>query len=122
VEPRPDLLVIELKQPPSGQYVLLQEDATNVAADVYHLLFENAMVRVIRMVMPPGQRTRIHWHPGGDFLFPLTTARLQSTLSDGQVQAIDLQARVPRWTAVASRHALANAGTTEAVAVLVELK
>ena len=35
---------------------------------------------------------------------------------------ITLQARVPRWTAAATRHIIENNGTTEAVAILVELK
>ena len=122
VEPRPDLFVVELKQPPTGQYVLLQEDAVNAAADVYQLLFENAAVRVFRMTIGPGQKTRIHWHPGGDLLFPLTTAKTRSTLPDGTDAAIDLQARVPRWTAAATRHILENTGTTEALAILIELK
>jgi hypothetical protein len=122
VEPRPDLLVVELKQPPTGQYVLLQEDAVNAAADVYKLLFENTYVRVFRVTLASGQRTKMHWHPGGDLLVPLTTAHTRSVLPDGEARAIDLQARIPRWTAAATRHALENTGTTEAVAILVELK
>ena len=122
VEPRPDLLVVELKQQPSGRYVLLQEDAANVAPDVYRLLFENGMVRVFRVTIAPGQKTRVHWHPGGDLLFPLTTAKNRSITPDGESLAIDLQSRVPRWTPAATRHQLENPGTTESVAVLVELK
>ena len=122
VEPRPDLLVIELKQPPSGSYVLLQEDASNAAADVYQLLFENALVRVFRMTLAPGQKTKMHWHPGGDFLFPLTNGRTRSIVPDGEPVTMEIQSRVPRWTAAATRHALENIGTTETVAILVELK
>lgn len=122
VEPRPDLLVVELKQQPTGHYVLLQEDAVNAAADAYRLLFENGMVRVFRVAIAPGQKTRAHWHPGGDLLFPLTSAKTRSIASDGESVTIDLQSRVPRWTPGATRHQLENAGTTECVAVLVELK
>lgn len=122
VEPRPDLLIVELKQPPTGQYVLLQEDAVNAAPEAYRLLFENNAVRALRMTLAPGQKTRMHWHPGGDFLFPLTTAKTRSTLSDGTAVTIDLQARLPRWTASASRHILENTGTTDAVAIVIELK
>jgi beta-alanine degradation protein BauB len=122
VEPRPDLLVVELKQPVTGQYVLLQEDATNAAPEVYRLLFENRLLRVLRMTLGPGQKTRMHWHPGGDFLFPLTTATTRAILPDGGSSTISLQARVPRWTAAATRHVLENSGPTEAVALLVELK
>jgi len=122
LEPRPDLLIVELKQAPSGQYALLQEDAVNVAPTVYHLMFENAFVRVIRMTIAPGEKTRMHWHPGSDLLFPLTTARTRTLLPDGEARPIDLQARVPRWTAAAARHVLENIGSTEAVALLIELK
>lgn len=122
VEPRPDLLVVEFKQAPTGQYVLLQEDAVNAAPEVYHLLFENVYLRAFRLTIAPGHKTKVHWHPGGDFLFPLTTAKLTSTPSDGTAVAIDVQARVPRWNASASRHVLENTGTTEAVAIVIELK
>lgn len=122
VEPRPDLLVVELKQDANGPLVLLQEDVTNAAPDVYQRLFENSLVRVFRMVLEPAHQTKMHWHPGGDLLFPLTTAKTVAMLPDGTTQTIELQARVPRWTAAATRHRLSNAGTTEAVAILVELK
>lgn len=122
VDPRPDLLVVELKQPPAGHYVSLQEDAINAAGSVYRVMFENAMVRVIRMAIAPGQKTRMHRHPGGDLLFPLTTATTRSTLDDGSVRTIGLRARVPRWTAASTRHILENTGATEAVAILIELK
>jgi len=122
LEPRPDLLVVELKQPPTGEFVLLQEDASTAARDVYHLLFENMFVRVFRMTLPPGQKTRMHWHPGGDFLFPLTDATTRSVLPDGSAVAIALQARVPSWTAAATRHIIENSGTTEAIAIMIELK
>jgi hypothetical protein len=122
VEPRPDLLVVELKGPPTGEFMLLAEDAVNAAANAYRLLMENRAIRVFRLELAPGERTRMHWHPGGDFLFPLTTATLQTTTPDGSARRIDLQARVPRWTAAATRHALANVGTTQASAVVVEVK
>ena len=122
VEPRPDLLVVELKQPPTGQFVLLQEDAVNAAPEVYHLLFENTSIRAFRLTLAPGQKTKIHWHPGGDFLFPLTTAKTRTTLGDGTSLTVDLQARVARWSAAASRHILENVGTTEAVGIVIELK
>lgn len=122
VEPRPDLFVVELKQPPTGQFVLLQEDAVNAAPEVYKLLFENGMVRVFLMTLDRGQRTRMHWQPGGDLLFPLTTAQLRSQLPDDSTRTIELRARVPRWTPAATRHVLENSGSTQAVAVLVEVK
>jgi len=122
MEPRPDLLIVELKQPPTGQYVLLQEDVTNAAPEVYRLLFENLLVRVFRLTIGPGRKTGLHWHPGGDFLFPLTTAPLKAVLPDGTSTTISLQARVPRWTAAATRHVLENSGSAEVVALLVELK
>jgi hypothetical protein len=122
VEPRPDLLIVELKQPPSGAFVLLQEDAARLAADTYRLVFENVVVRVFLMTLARGQKTDLHWHPGRDLLFPLTTATLRSVLPDGTAVSLDLRARVPRWTASATRHVIENTGTTDAAAILVELK
>jgi hypothetical protein len=122
VEPRPDLLVIELKQPPTGEFLLIQEDAVNAASDAYQMLFENRSMRIIRMTLARGQRTKMHWHPGGDFLFPLTTSALRSTAPDGSALRLDLQARIPRWTGAATRHATENVGATEAVAMIFEVK
>jgi beta-alanine degradation protein BauB len=122
VEPRPDLLVVELKQPHTGQFFMVQEDATNAAPEVYRLLLENRAIRIFRMTLAPGQRTKMHWHPGGDFLFPFTTATTRITSPEGEARTLELQARVPRWTPSASRHIIENAGKTEASAVIFEVK
>jgi hypothetical protein len=121
-DPRPEVLIAEVKRPPSGDFVSRQDEATRAAPDAYRVLFENDVVRVIRFGMKPGQRTKVHWQAGSDFLYPLTTARIRSTSPIGSARDIELRARVPRWTAGETRQALENTGTTDALAILIELK
>jgi hypothetical protein len=47
---------------------------------------------------------------------------MRSTSPVGSARDIELRARVPRWTAGEVRHAIENTGTTEALAILIELK
>jgi hypothetical protein len=121
-DPRPDMLIAEIKQPPAGGFVVPSDDATRVAPDIYKVLLDNGTVRVMRVDIRPGQRTKMHRHPGYDLRYPLTTAKTRSTAPDGRAVDIDMLARVPRWTAEESEHVLENVGTTESLTILIELK
>jgi hypothetical protein len=119
---RPEVLVAEIKQSSGDPSVDRQDAAAKVAPGVYGLLFENEVVRVIRVGIRPGQRTAMHWHAGDDFRYPLTSARTRYTFVDGSIQDVEQLARVPRWTGEASEHILENVGSTEALAILIEVK
>jgi hypothetical protein len=121
-DPRPDMLIAEIKQPPAGGFAPAPDDATLAAPDIYKVLLDNAAVRVMTVDIKPGQRTKMHRHPGYDFRYPLTTARTRSTAPDGRSVDVDMVARVPRWTVEESQHILENVGSTESVTILVELK
>jgi hypothetical protein len=119
---RPDMLIAEIKQPPAGGFAPAPDDAAIVAPDIYKVVLDNATVRVMTVNIKPGQRTRMHRHPGYDLRFPLTTAKTRWTTPEGRAIDVDLTARVPRWTVEESEHVLENVGTTESVTVLIELK
>jgi hypothetical protein len=121
-DPRPDMLIAEIKQPPAGGFLVRADDATRVAPDIYKVLLDNDTVRVLSVLIRPGQRTKMHSHPGYALRYPLTTAKTRSTAPDGLAIEVDLMARVPRWTVEESEHILENAGTTESVTILIELK
>jgi hypothetical protein len=121
-DPRPELLVAELKQRPSGDYVARTDAADRAAAGAYRLLVDNDAVRVMSITLPPHQRTPPHWLAGRDFLYPLASSAVRVIPAAGPPQTLQWQARAPRWTAGESRYALENAGATTAVALLVEVK
>lgn len=121
-EPRPEMLIAEVKLPHGNDFVLHTDDAASVAPDVYHVLLDNDTVRVLRIGIAPGQRTKMHRHNGYDLRYPLTTATTRSTGPNGIWVDVNLQARVPRWTQPEVEHMLENVGTTESVAILIELK
>jgi quercetin dioxygenase-like cupin family protein len=39
------------------------DDAVNIAPDVHHIIYEDDMVRVLKVSMQPGGSTEMHWHP-----------------------------------------------------------
>jgi hypothetical protein len=119
---RPEVLVAEIKQRPTGFFLARQDDAVKAAADVYHLLLENETVRVMRIALTAGQRTKTHWLAGRDFIYPLTSARTRLTFADGNQLTVEMRARLPRWTADETRYAVENVGATDEVALVIELK
>jgi len=119
---RPDMLIAEIKLPPAGGFVARADDATRVAPDIYKVLLDNDTVRVMSVQIKPGQRAKMHRHPGYALRYPLTTAKTRATTPDGLVIDMDLRARVPRWTVEESEHTLENVGTTESDTILIELK
>jgi hypothetical protein len=121
-DPRPDMLIAEIRLPPAGGFIVRADDATRVAPDVYKVLLDNDTVRVMSVQIRPGQRTKMHRHPGYAFRCPLTTAKTRSTTPDGLAIDMNLMARVPRWTVEESEHTLENVGSTDSFSILLELK
>jgi hypothetical protein len=37
------------------------DDAVNIAPDVHHIIYEDDMVRVLKVSMQPGGSTEMHW-------------------------------------------------------------
>jgi hypothetical protein len=121
-DPRPDMLVVEIKQPIAGDFFVSRDDGTRVAPEVYRVMLDNAVVRVVEMRLPAGQRTRVHRQAARTLLVPLTAARVRIATTGGRFQEIALAARVPRWTADTEEHSVENSGSTELRAIVVELK
>lgn len=116
-------IMVELKKPqPEGRFVIREDDAAKVAADVYHLLLENDRVRVFEVRSKPGQKTAIHSHPGLAFRYRMSSTRSRVTLPDGRI--IDSESKLGSvvWSDDPSEHAFENIGTTESRTLLVEIK
>ena len=98
----------------------LAQDAVKVAPKNYSIVFENAQVRVLRVVVAPGEKTPMHEHPA-NVVIPLTDAAIRFTLADGKTQ----DAKMAHGTAVwgeAGKHAGENTGKAKVEAIIVELK
>jgi quercetin dioxygenase-like cupin family protein len=98
----------------------LAQDAVKVAPKNYSVVFENAQVRVLRVVVAPGEKTPMHEHPA-NVVVPLTDAAIRFTLPDGTTQEPKMPRGTPVW-GPAGKHAGENVGKTKVEAIIVELK
>ena len=98
----------------------LAQDAVKVAPKTYSVVFENDQVRVLRVVVAPGDKTPMHEHPA-NVVIPLTTAVVRFTLPDGTTLEPKMTPGTPVWSP-AGQHAGENLGNTQIEAIIVELK
>lgn len=94
-------------------------DPTTTNPELYHVLFENARVRVLEYRDVPGDRTQPHHHPDS-VLCALTTFDRRLSI-DGHTREVGLSAGEAQWLP-AQVHTGENIGTTPTHAILVELK
>jgi quercetin dioxygenase-like cupin family protein len=99
---------------------VLAQDAVKVAPKNYSVVFENDQVRVLRVVVAPGEKTPMHEHPA-NVVIPLTDAAVRFTLPDGKTQEPKMPRGTPVWSP-AGKHAGENVGKTKVEAIIVELK
>lgn len=98
----------------------MAEDAISIAPDMYKVLFENDRVRVLETRYGVGVKSEMHSHP--DLVaIGLTTLKAKFTLEGGQSVDMELQAGEPIFVE-GQDHTVENTGTSELVAILVELK
>lgn len=97
------------------------QDPTKVDAKHYKIEFENAQVRVLRVVYGPGEKSPMHEHPGHVFVF-LSDGQFTFAMPDGKTQ--DLGASKAGQTGWAEKvtHAPQNVGSKPAELLLVEVK
>ena len=63
---------------------------------VYHLVFENATVRVLHVSVPPGGKTVIHEHPDNAVVV-LKAGKIKFTGEDGKSQEVEMKAGDAMW-------------------------
>ncbi|HSS98879.1 MAG TPA: hypothetical protein VLK33_17710, partial [Terriglobales bacterium] len=80
----------------------------------------NDQVRVLKVVMKPGQKAIMHSHPHNVGYY-LTDAKVKITLPDGKSQVRDLKAGSAGWSEAAT-HEAENVGTTTLEEIQIELK
>lgn len=98
----------------------MANDAAQVAPHVYKVLFENDRVRLLEVRMKPGDESAMHSHP--DYLvYTLEGGTVKLTAASGDSADVEINAGETMWRD-AEEHSALNTGSTELVAVFVELK
>lgn len=100
--------------------VAMAQDPVAVAPGQYKVEYEDADVRVLRVVYGPGEKSAMHEHPDSVAVY-LTGGHIRITLPDGRVG----EPRVPPGATMrhaAGSHAIENLGDAPFELVLVELK
>jgi hypothetical protein len=98
----------------------LAQDPVQAHPDMFKVLLDNDRVRVIDDLVPAGAKANMHSHPEY-VVYPLTSYRMKFTFPDGTSRIVDVQQGVTRYVP-GMIHAEENIGTTDAHALLIEIK
>lgn len=94
-------------------------DAVQAAPNIYKVLLENDRVRVLEIRMKPGDKSAMHAHP--DYvLYVVSPAKVNFTEDDGLSAEVEFPVGAA-WRDAES-HAVENTGSSEALAIAIELK
>jgi quercetin dioxygenase-like cupin family protein len=98
----------------------LAQDPVKVNPKNYHVVIDNPRVRVLHVVVAPGEKTVMHEHPDNVTVL-LTDGKMNFTDAEGKSQAVEMKAGEAMWSG-AQKHMGANGGASPLEAVVVELK
>ena len=98
----------------------LAQDPVKVSPKNYHVVIDNAQVRVLHVIAAPGEKTAMHQHPD-NMTVVLTDGKIDFTDGDGKTQTVDMKAGQAMWSGP-QKHMGANGGATALEAIVVELK
>ena len=103
-----------------GVAVGFAQDPVKTNPKHYHVLVDNAQVRVLHVVVGPGEKTTMHEHPDNVTVL-LTDGKMAFTAADGKSETVEMKAGQAMWSG-AQKHMGANAGRAGLEAIVVELK
>ena len=98
----------------------MAEDAAKVAPHIYKVLFENEQVRLLEVIMQPGDSSEMHSHPD-NLVYMLSDGKVTFTDPSGETADLDLPAGMSMWMEATS-HATENIGGTQIRALFFEPK
>lgn len=103
-----------------GSGEIRAQDAAVVNASTVTVKVDNAQVRVLEALLPPGAQEKPHSHPASVF-YVIEGGKVRNHLPDGKVVEAEL---VPGQTTYrdATTHWAENIGTTTIRLIIVELK
>jgi quercetin dioxygenase-like cupin family protein len=84
------------------------------------VLLDNDQVRVVRVVLKPGEKLPMHSH-SAHVVYSLSGAKAKYTLADGKTEEREVKAGQTTWSEAVS-HSTENIGTTDSRALVFELK
>ncbi len=96
-------------------------DVLKLANNGYSPLMENTMVRVMEIHLKPGQKSKMHNHPGDHVVYVKNDAKFRLSFPDGRSSVFDLKAGQVLWIE-AGPHETENVGTTDGDNLVIELK
>ena len=99
---------------------LWAQDMVKVAPKNCKVLLDNDQVRVVRVVLKPGEKLPMHSHPA-NIVYSLSGGKATYTLADGKTEEREVKAGQTTWSEAGS-HSTENTGTTESRALVFELK
>lgn len=100
---------------PNGQ------DAAIAASESHKILFENEKVRVLEVIIKPGQKEPLHLHPYKSITIVASPATLKYFDKEGNLIS-EVQVRGTTWTEPIELHSTENVGNTQFHGYRVELK
>ncbi len=95
-------------------------DAVNIAPHLHKVIFENDKLRMLKVIVKPGDKADMHWHPE-NINYILKSGRLRFTKPDGSVVETEL-AEGQVTSSLEGSHAVENIGDTLVETVQIELK
>jgi beta-alanine degradation protein BauB len=99
---------------------LLAQDMVKVAPKNCTVVLDNDRVRVIRVVLKPGEKLPMHSHPA-NIVYTENSGKAKYTFAGGKTEEREAKAGQATWSEAIS-HSTENTGTTETHAVVVEIK
>jgi beta-alanine degradation protein BauB len=97
------------------------QDVLKAAGNAYKLLMENEKVRVLDILLKPGEKAPMHNHPSDHVVYIMADTKFKLTFPDGKAGEFDLKTGQAIWMEAGS-HATENIGTTEGHNLVIELK
>ena len=99
---------------------LRAQDMVKVAPKNCTVLVDNDRVRVVRVIVKPGEKLEMHSHPA-NIVYSLTGGKVKHTSPDGKSEEREMKAGTARWSEPET-HASENTGTAESRVLVIELK
>ena len=96
------------------------QDMVKIAPKNCTVALDNDHVRVVRVVIKPGEKLAMHSH-GANIVYALTSRKTKNTFPDGKTEEREVKAGQAVWSDGVT-HSTENIGTTEYRALVVELK
>lgn len=96
-------------------------DLVKAAPKNCKVLFENPHVRVIEVVMDPGEKLEMHHHKAFNAWLSLAPAEIRETARRGRSKRLKVRPGRALWSARSVTHSMENVGKTQYRSLAIEL-